>query len=101
LLHQGGHSSTVAYFPEVGRAGRATANADVLLLPGAEDEAIWKYFATASMPDQARAEAVIAALAETSGPLSTPALEARVNLKRTPLELLVKVLVVDGAVQRV
>jgi ATP-dependent DNA helicase RecQ len=101
VLHLGAPSSPVAYYQQVGRAGRATANADVLLLPGAEDEAIWKYFATASMPDQARAEAVLAALAESSGPLSTPALEARVNLKRTPLELLLKVLDVDGAVQRV
>ena len=101
VLHLGAPSSPVAYYQQVGRAGRATANADVLLLPGTEDEAIWKYFATASMPDQARAEAVIAALAETSAPLSTPALEARVNLKRTPLELLLKVLDVDGAVQRV
>ncbi|MEO7005675.1 MAG: DEAD/DEAH box helicase [Terrimesophilobacter sp.] len=101
VLHLGAPSSPVAYYQQVGRAGRATANADVLLLPGVEDEAIWKYFATASMPDQARAEAVIAALAEASGALSTAALEARVNLKRTPLELLLKVLDVDGAVQRV
>ncbi len=101
VLHLGAPSSPVAYYQQVGRAGRATANADVLLLPGAEDEAIWKYFATASMPDEARAKAVIVALAEASGPLSTPALEARVNLKRTPLELLLKVLDVDGAVQRV
>ncbi|WP_346232303.1 RecQ family ATP-dependent DNA helicase [Parafrigoribacterium mesophilum] len=101
VLHLGAPSSPVAYYQQVGRAGRATANADVLLLPGEEDEAIWKYFATASMPDQVRAEAVIAALADASGPLSTPALEARVNLKRTPLELLLKVLDVDGAVHRV
>jgi ATP-dependent DNA helicase RecQ len=99
VLHLGAPSSPVAYYQQVGRAGRATDNADVLLLPGSEDEAIWKYFATASMPDQARAEAVIAALGNE--PLSTPALEARVNLRRTPLELLLKVLDVDGAVKRV
>lgn len=99
VLHLGAPSSPVAYYQQVGRAGRATDNADVLLLPGPEDEAIWKYFATASMPDRARAEAVIAALG--SEPLSTPALEARVNLRRTPLELLLKVLDVDGAVRRV
>jgi len=103
VLHLGAPSSPVAYYQQVGRAGRATANADVLLLPGPEDEAIWTYFATASMPDQARAEAVIGALNEMpeDSPLSTPALEARVNLRRTPLELLLKVLDVDGAVRRV
>ncbi|MET3769708.1 ATP-dependent DNA helicase RecQ [Marisediminicola sp. UYEF4] len=102
VLHLGAPSSPVAYYQQVGRAGRATANADVLLLPGTEDEAIWQYFATASMPNQQRAETVIDELNANGGaPLSTPALEARVNIRRTPLELLLKVLDVDGAVKRV
>ncbi|PJJ63119.1 RecQ family ATP-dependent DNA helicase [Compostimonas suwonensis] len=99
VLHLGAPSSPVAYYQQVGRAGRATANAEVLLLPGNEDEAIWSYFATASMPDERKAKAVIAELSDE--PLSTPALEARVDLRRTPLELLLKVLDVDGAVRRV
>ena len=102
VLHLGAPSSPVAYYQQVGRAGRATENADVLLLPGLEDEAIWQYFATASMPSQGKAEAVLGALRDAAGaPLSTPALEARVDLRRTPLELLLKVLDVDGAVRRV
>ncbi|TBN57439.1 DEAD/DEAH box helicase [Glaciihabitans arcticus] len=99
VLHLGAPSSPVAYYQQVGRAGRATENADVLLLPGPEDEAIWTYFATSSMPSEERASSVIKALSDT--PLSTPALEAIVNIRRTPLELLLKVLDVDGAVQRV
>ncbi|AWB87782.1 RecQ family ATP-dependent DNA helicase [Mycetocola zhujimingii] len=107
VIHLGAPSSPVAYYQQVGRAGRAAmidgkrASADVLLLPGTEDEAIWQYFATSSMPDEAKATAVIDELAFNGAPLSTPALEARVNLKRSPLELLLKVLDVDGAVQRV
>ncbi len=102
VLHLGAPSSPVAYYQQVGRAGRATDNADVLLLPGVEDEAIWQYFATSSMPSQERAEAVLGALAAAgNGPLSTPALEARVDIRRSPLELLLKVLDVDGAVRRV
>ena len=50
VVHLGAPSSPVAYYQQVGRAGRATDNADVLLLPGQEDRAIWNYFATASMP---------------------------------------------------
>jgi len=99
VLHLGAPSSPVAYYQQVGRAGRATDNADVLLLPGSEDEAIWNYFATSSMPNEHKALAVIAELDST--PLSTPALEARVDLKRSPLELLLKVLDVDGAVRKV
>ena len=102
VLHLGAPSSPVAYYQQVGRAGRATENADVLLLPGIEDEAIWQYFATSSMPSEHKAEAVLGALGDAGGrPLSTPALEARVDLKRSPLELLLKVLDVDGAVRRV
>lgn len=99
VLHLGAPSSPVAYYQQVGRAGRASESADVLLLPGPEDRAIWHYFATASMPDEERARRVIAELSDV--PLSTPALEARVDIRRTPLELLLKVLDVDGAVRRV
>ncbi len=99
VVHLGSPSSPVAYYQQVGRAGRATDRADVLLLPGAEDREIWHYFATAAMPDPAKAAQVIAALG--AEPLSTPALEARVELRRTQLELLLKVLDVDGAVKKV
>ncbi len=104
VVHIGAPSSPVAYYQQVGRAGRATENADVLLLPGAEDPDIWRYFATASMPTQERAERVLAELGDrpiSTAPISTPALEALVDIRRTPLELLLKVLDVDGAVHRV
>ncbi|MGW9113073.1 RecQ family ATP-dependent DNA helicase [Microbacterium sp. NPDC055683] len=100
VLHLGAPSSPVAYYQQVGRAGRATDSADVVLLPGPEDRDIWHYFATASMPDQDRAERVLSALAASDRPMSTVALEAIVDIRRTPLELLLKVLDVDGAVRR-
>ncbi|MEO6605029.1 MAG: RecQ family ATP-dependent DNA helicase [Aeromicrobium sp.] len=99
VIHLGAPSSPVAYYQQVGRAGRATESADVLLLPGREDPDIWHYFATSSMPNEIRAAAVINALGDS--PISTPALEALVDLRRTPLELLLKVLDVDGAVRKV
>lgn len=101
VVHLGAPSSPVSYYQQVGRAGRATESADVLLLPGVEDREIWHYFATASMPDRERAERVLGALSASATPLSTPALEAVVDIRRTPLELLLKVLDVDGAVERV
>ncbi|WP_420180179.1 RecQ family ATP-dependent DNA helicase [Paenarthrobacter sp. TA1.8] len=101
VIHLGAPSSPVAYYQQVGRAGRGAANADVLLLPGSEDREIWQYFATASMPSAEKAESVLRVLGEAGSALSTVALEARVDLRRTPLELLLKVLAVDGAVERV
>ena len=101
VVHLGAPSSPVAYYQHIGRAGRATLRADVLLLPGAEDAEIWAYFASASMPRQEQAEAVLAALGAATGPLSTAALETAVDIRRTRLELLLKVLDVDGAVERV
>ena len=101
VVHVGAPSSPVAYYQQVGRAGRATASADVLLLPGTEDRDIWHWFATNAMPTQAKADAVLGALGEAGGPLSVAALEARVDIRRSPLELLLKVLAVDGAVEYV
>jgi len=51
------------------------------------------------MPVEQKALAVIDVLGSSA--LSTAAIEARVDLRRTPLELLLKVLDVDGAVRRV
>lgn len=99
VVHLGAPSSPVAYYQQVGRAGRATESADVLLLPGREDADIWRYFATASMPTQTKVDAVLGALGQQ--PTSVAALEAQVDIRRTPLELLLKVLDVDGAVRRV
>ncbi|GAA3794522.1 RecQ family ATP-dependent DNA helicase [Micrococcus endophyticus] len=101
VVHFGAPSSPVAYYQQVGRAGRGTDHADVLLLPGPEDRRIWEYFATASMPDEEQARAVLQALTQHGGALSVAALEPAVRIKRTALELLLKVLAVDGAVERV
>ncbi|OFS27426.1 ATP-dependent DNA helicase RecQ [Brevibacterium sp. HMSC07C04] len=101
VVHFGAPASPVAYYQQVGRAGRAVEHADVLLLPGREDRAIWDYFATASMPDPEAAERVLQVLASDDGPMSVPALEPLVDIKRSALELLLKTLQADGAVERV
>ncbi|MGE9806941.1 RecQ family ATP-dependent DNA helicase [Janibacter sp. G1551] len=101
VVHLGAPSSPVAYYQQVGRAGRATDSADVVLLPGVEDRDIWAWFASSSMPRQEQADAVLTALAEAGRPLSVPALETIVDIRRTRLDLLLKVLDVDGAVSKV
>ena len=100
VVHFGSPSSPVSYYQQIGRAGRSIEHADVLLLPGGEDQGIWSWFAQAAMPRREQAEAVLGALAAADGPLSLPALEAAADVRRSRLELLLKVLAVDGAVTR-
>ncbi|MFJ8850934.1 RecQ family ATP-dependent DNA helicase [Streptomyces sp. NPDC102437] len=101
VVHLGSPSSPIAYYQQVGRAGRGVAHADVLLLPGKEDEAIWRYFADTAFPPEEQVRQTLSALAAAGRPLSVPALEGVVDLRRTRLEAMLKVLDVDGAVKRV
>ena len=101
VVHLGAPDSPIAYYQQVGRAGRAVEHADVLLLPGPEDEQIWEWFASMSFPGPHSVERVLGVLEAATGPVSTSAMEPRVELRRNKLELLLKVLDVDGAVRRV
>ncbi|MBW1595521.1 RecQ family ATP-dependent DNA helicase [Streptomyces sp. JJ38] len=101
VVHLGSPSSPIAYYQQVGRAGRGVEHAEVLLLPGSEDEAIWKYFASLSFPPEDQVRRTLEVLSAADGPLSLPALEPRVELRRSRLEMMLKVLDVDGAVRRV
>ncbi|MFI6545076.1 RecQ family ATP-dependent DNA helicase [Streptomyces prunicolor] len=101
VVHLGSPSSPIAYYQQVGRAGRGVAHADVLLLPGREDEAIWRYFADTAFPPETQVRQTLSALADAGRPLSVPALETAVDLRRGRLETMLKVLDVDGAVKRV
>ncbi|ORB31898.1 RecQ family ATP-dependent DNA helicase [Mycolicibacterium parafortuitum] len=100
VVHLGAPSSPIAYYQQVGRAGRSTASAEVVLLPGREDQDVWRYFASVAFPPEALVRNVISAL-EPDRALSTAALEPLVDLNRSRLEMVLKVLDVDGAVRRV
>lgn len=101
VIHLGAPSSPVAYYQQVGRAGRATESADVLLLPTPHDERVWNFFATASMPREEDSQAVLSALIESDKPLSIPALETRTSCRRAALDGLLKNLAADGAAEKV
>jgi ATP-dependent DNA helicase RecQ len=99
-LHVGSPASPVDYYQQIGRAGRAVESAVVALLPGDGDEQIWNYFATASIPDPDVADQVLETLRAVDSALSVPALESATGARRGRLEMLLKVLAVDGAVER-
>ncbi|MET8013174.1 RecQ family ATP-dependent DNA helicase [Streptomyces sp. NPDC005271] len=101
VVHLGSPSSPIAYYQQVGRAGRGVEHAEVLLLPGREDEAIWRYFASLAFPPEEQVRRTLDVLAAAERPVSLPALEPQVELRRSRLETMLKVLDVDGAVRRV
>lgn len=101
VVHLGAPQSPVAYYQQIGRAGRGVESAEVVLLPGREDRDIWAYFASLAFPPETQVRTTLSALADAGRPLSTTALETRVDLSRGRLESMLKVLDVDGAVRRV
>ncbi|WP_433756580.1 RecQ family ATP-dependent DNA helicase [Nocardia sp. CA-135398] len=100
VVHVGAPSSPIAYYQQVGRAGRGTDRAEVILLPGPEDARIWSYFASVAFPREHIVRSVLDAL-DFDRAMSTVALEPMVELNRSRLEMVLKVLDVDGAVRRV
>jgi ATP-dependent DNA helicase RecQ len=101
VVHLGAPQSPVAYYQQIGRAGRGVERAEVILLPGREDADIWAYFGSLAFPPEPVVRTTLAALAQAGRPLSTAALETMVDSSRSRLEMMLKVLDVDGAVRRV
>jgi len=100
VVNLGAPQSPVAYYQQVGRAGRGTDSAPVVLLPQQEDQDIWAYFASLAFPREDQVRHTLRVLAE-EGVASTATLETLVDLGRSRLEQMLKVLDVDGAVRRV
>jgi ATP-dependent DNA helicase RecQ len=105
VVNLGAPSSPVAYYQQVGRAGRGLAtdqeSATVVLLPAIEDRDIWAYFASLAFPREEQVRRTLEVLAEEGRTMSTATLETYVELNRNRLETMLKVLDVDGAVRRV
>jgi ATP-dependent DNA helicase RecQ len=99
VVNLGAPPSPIAYYQQVGRAGRALPQAHAVLLPTAAEAKIWAYFDSTAFPSEERVHRVLEVLA--AGPVSLPRLEADTGLRRTRLETLLKVLDVDGAAARV
>jgi ATP-dependent DNA helicase RecQ len=101
VVHFQSPDSPVTYYQQIGRAGRALDRAEVVLLCGAEDRSIWEWFASTAFPPRDQVATVLGALEAAGGPMSTALLEEVANLSRTRLELMLKVLDVEGAVRRI
>ncbi|MBA2283131.1 MAG: ATP-dependent DNA helicase RecQ, partial [Acidimicrobiia bacterium] len=62
VVHLGAPPSPIAYYQQVGRAGRSVPTAEAWLLPSAEDRRIWDWFAAVGLPPEALVSRVLEAL---------------------------------------
>jgi ATP-dependent DNA helicase RecQ len=101
VVHYQAPGSVVAYYQQVGRAGRGVDHADIILLRGGEDRRIQDFFIEQAFPPRERVAAVLAELdAAGEQGRSTRELMAMVNLGMGRIEAMLKILDVEGAVRR-
>jgi ATP-dependent DNA helicase RecQ len=101
VVHYQAPDSPVAYYQQVGRAGRALERAEVILLGGPEDRRIWDYFTTTAFPPRRLVDEVLGLLEDAGEPLGLAEVQRQVNLGQGRLDQLLKILDVEGAVRRV
>ena len=100
-VHLGLPPTPVAYYQQIGRAGRAIDRAVVVAVPRpVEDERIWRWFDSVSLPSEAICNEVLSQL-DTRSAMSLTRLEANVNMGRSRLTTLLSILDVQGAIRKV
>ena len=101
VIHYQAPGSPIAYYQQVGRAGRRLDESWGILLRGAEDADIQDYFIRSAFPPPDKAEHGRRSCSRSgSVPVSKNELLELVNLRPGQLDLLLKTLEVDGAIER-
>ncbi|MCU7960473.1 MAG: RecQ family ATP-dependent DNA helicase [gamma proteobacterium symbiont of Bathyaustriella thionipta] len=95
VIHYQAAGSVVAYYQQVGRAGRAIDTAYGVLLSGKEDEDIHDYFRRSAFPDERDVNAILGALADHDE-LSVRQLEQHLNLRQGQIDKVLKILSVEN-----
>jgi ATP-dependent DNA helicase RecQ len=99
VIHYQRPGSVIAYYQQVGRAGRAVDNAFGILLSGREDDEILDYFIRSAFPPE-RAMREVVSLLRASGGLTINEIANRLNFALGTIEKALKLLELDGAVAR-
>jgi ATP-dependent DNA helicase RecQ len=97
VVHFQRPGSVVAYYQQVGRAGRAVDSAYGVLLSGREDDEIQDYFIRTAFPPGQVMEDIVRVLGKHEG-LTVDGLGGELNYSRGTMEKALKLLEVDGVV---
>ncbi len=97
VIHFQRPGSVIAYYQQVGRAGRSVDRAYGILLSGVEDDDIQNYFIETAFPSQQSMQNILDVL-EKHEALSFEEILSNVNIARSVAEKALKLLEVDGAV---
>jgi ATP-dependent DNA helicase RecQ len=95
VIHYQAPGSIIAYYQQVGRAGRAIGRALGLMMAGREDEDIHQFFRSTAFPDETRVNDILKALEKSDG-LTVRELQAGVNLAQGQIEQVLKYLSVEN-----
>jgi len=98
VVHYQSPGSPIAYYQQVGRAGRGVDRAVAVLLCGHEDVDIQDWFISTAFPSREQAERVVDHLDAAAGPVTLDELQSAVNIGYGRLTTMLKVLDVEGAV---
>jgi ATP-dependent DNA helicase RecQ len=96
VIHYQSPGSVVAYYQQVGRAGRAIDAAYGILLSGEEETEINDFFIRSAFPTRDEVAAVIEALEAEPAGLSVPELLGRVNLSKGRIEKTIALLSLES-----
>lgn len=95
VVHFQAPGSIVAYYQQVGRAGRAIEFAAGILLSGREDHEIHDYFRRSAFPAEQWVDAILDALEKSDG-MNARELEEEVNLRYSQINQVLKYLSVEN-----
>ena len=101
VVHFQGPGSPIAYYQQVGRAGRGLKEADAILLRGREDRDVQDFFIKSAFPPAELVAKAMAIIEDAGRPLSSGALMNQINLGKGRMELMLKQLEVEGALNKV
>lgn len=96
VIHYQTPGSVVAYYQQVGRAGRALDSAYGVLLSGEEESDITDWFIRSAFPTREEVADVLDALNDAANGLSVPELLGQVNLSKGRIEKTISLLSLES-----